>query len=1160
MIALQARYANACLTYETTEETTGELPNEVVTNGRVDRAVSSVSLGIKPPSVGLLHARERRSKTCSSITERTVQALLKGRNSGYFNLDEDNYTTTSAYDIGKIRPLVKRDKRVVPTYKATRSYRQSRDTSSSTLCSSMESDSREEIDESGPGERLSRFKSVIAKLKRPFGNRFSIRRFRKKRSTSQELVQTSTPVKEKKSHSFPSLDNTRESVDCDGADTSLPCNRPRMPSPTQQSRTFNSVSSQGGEGIYSSLNSTSSESLIESDTELSDPVNVPPPIPPRPKQTGNNEAAKAKENVLARPVSVTYASIEDMELSPRPHRPPPRPPTSESIPETIATVPPTPPPRLPKRSSSPPPPLPERRRLVTLTSNVNSNLPPPLPKRNGCEDVSQDNEMTPFEIRPRAASMPASILRHTSQSSHQRGPQRTAVSQQPDSSPTAVPHQLVSPPIAVPQQPDLPPIDVPQPDLDLALTHVPQQPDSPPTGGPSQADLPPRDVPQHPYSPPTDVPCQQADIAVTDSVPESDYLVPIEEIQKMSGKPVQPTTPENCVADSPQPPPRTRDSFNRMSVHQAQFQVESLLVGRSEDTMMQGSDSAPVTEVMSPTDDEDVHEVPSGLSYTTDDLPSPGGSLGIEGFRRSHSESLLDNLVDSDVPDHYNSVDELDDSHPINDLIKSLQKSIQDSTKRRFEEDQVVDDTNHSDMPDETRMRSNTVSRMRASVRKTRDKLVSHSHGVRHSVVERQRLATLVLLSDTDPGDGKDVSAEERARRTILHSGPKLLALRKSRTPSRKIGGHISKMAASRNSKLGFNIDKFVVQIKDGTHSDPIQLLSEIRNFMNQLKTYLLTDKESELASVLAKEVYTQDVNLDAVVEGVLVKAVIRPLQKTIQRCFTACYGRSGSLQMLTDNLQLASQKTPVQLGVKDDLIPPQGPSLDHIRGKINKMQASHSPLCKLEHLLAAVDIIYQSVKNSKTEVGGEDLVLGADDFLPIFIYVLAQIQFHHAEIESEYMWGLLDPSLLTGEGGYYLTTLSSAVMVIKQIHETDASSGRKKRVPRLPRIGDLQGYMRVQLPSEEDVNMTVFKTLPIDPSMTVQDACCLIAQKLKMNNFENYTLYKVIDQTESILDDDFRPQHLKMEWVLSDLEAEGEGRTPVERYFVFKRKPFTDL
>ena len=29
-------------------------------------------------------------------------------------------------------------------------------------------------------------------------------------------------------------------------------------------------------------------------------------------------------------------------------------------------------------------------------------------------------------------------------------------------------------------------------------------------------------------------------------------------------------------------------------------------------------------------------------------------------------------------------------------------------------------------------------------------------------------------------------------------------------------------------------------------------------------------------------------------------------------------------------------------------------------------------------------------------------------------------------------MWGLLQPSLLTGEGGYYLTTLSSAVLVLK--------------------------------------------------------------------------------------------------------------------------------
>lgn len=59
------------------------------------------------------------------------------------------------------------------------------------------------------------------------------------------------------------------------------------------------------------------------------------------------------------------------------------------------------------------------------------------------------------------------------------------------------------------------------------------------------------------------------------------------------------------------------------------------------------------------------------------------------------------------------------------------------------------------------------------------------------------------------------------------------------------------------------------------------------------------------------------------------------------------------------------------------------------------------------------------------------------------------------AEIEAEYMWGkltynfiifwtdsfeilgLLHPSLLSGEGGYYLTTLSSAVHVLKNFKES---------------------------------------------------------------------------------------------------------------------------
>ena len=54
-------------------------------------------------------------------------------------------------------------------------------------------------------------------------------------------------------------------------------------------------------------------------------------------------------------------------------------------------------------------------------------------------------------------------------------------------------------------------------------------------------------------------------------------------------------------------------------------------------------------------------------------------------------------------------------------------------------------------------------------------------------------------------------------------------------------------------------------------------------------------------------------------------------------------------------------------------------------------------------------------------------------DFLPLFVWVLVQSSFTRAEIEAEYMWGLAHPSLFNGEAGYYLTTLTSAINVLKE-------------------------------------------------------------------------------------------------------------------------------
>ena len=58
-----------------------------------------------------------------------------------------------------------------------------------------------------------------------------------------------------------------------------------------------------------------------------------------------------------------------------------------------------------------------------------------------------------------------------------------------------------------------------------------------------------------------------------------------------------------------------------------------------------------------------------------------------------------------------------------------------------------------------------------------------------------------------------------------------------------------------------------------------------------------------------------------------------------------------------------------------------------------------------------------------------------------MLIYVLVHCGIVTAEIEVDYIWGLIHPSLLNGEGGYYLTSLSSAILVLKNFKQMQESN-----------------------------------------------------------------------------------------------------------------------
>lgn len=166
----------------------------------------------------------------------------------------------------------------------------------------------------------------------------------------------------------------------------------------------------------------------------------------------------------------------------------------------------------------------------------------------------------------------------------------------------------------------------------------------------------------------------------------------------------------------------------------------------------------------------------------------------------------------------------------------------------------------------------------------------------------------------------------------------------------------------------------------------------------------------------------------------------------------------------------------------------------------------------------------------------------GADDFLPVLTYVIAQCDMLEIDTEIEYMMELLDPSLLHGEGGYYLTSAYGALSLIKNFQEEQAArllnsetrdtlkQWHKRRTANrtIPSIDDFQNYLRVAL-HEVDSGCTG-KTLIVKPYATTDDVCQMCAQRFNVKDAENYGLFLYIDDTWQQLSEDTYPQKIKAE------------------------------
>ncbi|XP_041107976.1 ras and Rab interactor 2-like isoform X2 [Polyodon spathula] len=371
-------------------------------------------------------------------------------------------------------------------------------------------------------------------------------------------------------------------------------------------------------------------------------------------------------------------------------------------------------------------------------------------------------------------------------------------------------------------------------------------------------------------------------------------------------------------------------------------------------------------------------------------------------------------------------------------------------------------------------------------------------------------------------------------------------------TPEKRMVKKITEISQDKRTYFGCLVQDYIsfLQENKGCHISGADMLQTIRQFMTQVKNYLAQSSELDppIESLIPEE------KIDVVLEKAMHKCILKPLKSHIEASLKDFQKASGSWKQLEENLELAKQKKPQELGV--DASAPDSSTIEKIRQKFVTMQKMYSPEKKVTLLLGVCKLIYTVMENNSGRM------YGADDFLPMLTYVLAQCDMPELDTEIEYMMELLDPSLLHGEGGYYLTSAFGAMSLIKNFQEEQAARllssetrntlhqwHRRRTTNRsIPTVDDFQNYLRVAY--QEVNNGCTAKTLVVKPYMTTEELCELCADKFEVQEPSTYALFLVMEETSQQLAPDTYPQKIK---------AEIHSRPqPLPFHFVYRRP--TDL
>ncbi|KAF4083780.1 hypothetical protein AMELA_G00121280 [Ameiurus melas] len=329
----------------------------------------------------------------------------------------------------------------------------------------------------------------------------------------------------------------------------------------------------------------------------------------------------------------------------------------------------------------------------------------------------------------------------------------------------------------------------------------------------------------------------------------------------------------------------------------------------------------------------------------------------------------------------------------------------------------------------------------------------------------------------------------------------------------RKLQKRIVELARDGNTYFGNLVQDYRAFTLDTMkrHSSSTEMLQEIRQMMTQLKSYLI--QSTELQNLQELATYSEE-KLEIIIEASLYKSVLKPLREAIYNGLRDIHSRTSTLKKLKENQQILLGTTTTDLGVTTCV--PDSPVMEKIQGKLGNLHQEYSPQKKIDLLLKTCKIIYESMS-----VGCPGKPHGADDFLPVLMYVLARCNMSALLLDVEYMMELMDPALQLGEGSYYLTTTYGALEHIKNYEqaasrqlslEIQDSIHRWERRRTLNKAhashSSIQDFITVSF--LEACSNT--KTLGVDPNTTARDLSAQCAEKFEVLDPDSYCVSVLVD------------------------------------------------